>query len=868
MANFTIYIEDISGLYENVALLSGLNDIITYGPIKSNSIIAYKSLEAGYITPALDYSYNLNVSRDAKIGNNLDVYNNLNVMNQGYINKLIVYNILNYQFQLIYNGNFSIYVYIDQYYNVYPAYVNNTTTVVNFLDPNTLNNGVDKNLFQSFVYIHNNSYAITSILNTNPNTIDATKLQSSPIRGQPIYGTIVNYIQMIMVFYNNPVIVYGVNPIGTNDVYYYDQLTNSLVTGKLDINNNIVNPSYGTPLNIQYQQIEKNIFNDISTTISNSNYAFYSDGNNMLNGTLNVENNASFQSNVYIKSTLNVSDNVKMFNGLNVSNNTSIKGKLSVTDNVSFFNGLNVTNNTSIKGKLSVTDNVSFFNGLNVTNNTAFNGQMTVIDNVSLFNGLNVSNNTAFKGQMTVTDNVSFFNGLNVSNNTSFKGQLSVTDNVSFFNGLNVSNNTSFKGKLSVTDNVSFFNGLNVTNNTSIKGKLSVTDNVSFFNGLNVTNNTSIKGKLSVTDNVSFFNGLNITNNTSIIGHLSVTENVSFFDGLNVTNNTSLNGNLYVETNSVFNGSSIFTKKIDANNGLNVTNGLFADKFNMNLDATFIGGIIECQVLRCPTITDVTGSSNFDQVGLLKIEDSINASTGLAVPGTALFSGTGTTTIVNSFIVDSPSIEIKGFGSTNGIEYRGRFNLSTTGTNNLLKYEGNSTLTGTATGPAIVVNQNDSLENNDIARFQYNTTNVFTIGKNGNTTIYGGLKVGYTPNILNTTFNTSSNATLDINGTCAVNQNILLSGNIISQSDRNIKTNIIPIEDCLEKINNMSGYRYNRIDLNDNRTHIGLIAQEIEEIFPELVTETNNIKGINYQGFIAVLLNCIKELNKKIESKK
>jgi hypothetical protein len=173
---------------------------------------------------------------------------------------------------------------------------------------------------------------------------------------------------------------------------------------------------------------------------------------------------------------------------------------------------------------------------------------------------------------------------------------------------------------------------------------------------------------------------------------------------------------------------------------------------------------------------------------------------------------------------------------------------------------------GVISAPAIVVNQNDSLRNYDIARFQYNTTNVFTIGPNGNTNINGGLKVGYT--ILNTQFNTSNNATLDISGNCAVSQNILLAGNVISQSDRNIKTNIIPIEDCLEKINNMSGYRYNRIDLNDNKTHIGLIAQEIEEIFPELVTESNNIKGINYQGFIAVLLNCIKELNKKIESKK
>ena len=406
---------------------------------------------------------------------------------------------------------------------------------------------------------------------------------------------------------------------------------------------------------------------------------------------------------------------------------------------------------------------------------------------------------------------------------------------------------------------------MNVTNNTSIVGKLSVTDNVSFFNGLNVSNNTSIVGKLSVTDNVSFFNGLNVTNNTSIVGHLSVTENVSFLNGLNVTNNTSLIGHLYVESESTFNSSSLF------NNGMLVRKNILTEGIKM-----LPGGIIYANEIRAttvfsPSFTNVSGSSSFDNVVSLTLQDVTNVSTDGTSETTisnAVFGGTGSTTINNEFIVDSPSIEIRGIGSTNGIDYTGRFNLSTTGLNNSLKHEGNTTLIGTATAPAIVVNQNDSLENNDIARFQYNTTNVFTISKNGNTTIYGGLKVGYAPNTETTSFNTSSNAKLDINGTCAVSENIYLSGNIISRSDRNIKTNIIPIEDCLEKINNISGYRYNRIDLNDNKTHIGLIAQEIEEIFPELVIESNNIKGINYQGFIAVLLNCIKELNKKIESKK
>jgi hypothetical protein len=169
-------------------------------------------------------------------------------------------------------------------------------------------------------------------------------------------------------------------------------------------------------------------------------------------------------------------------------------------------------------------------------------------------------------------------------------------------------------------------------------------------------------------------------------------------------------------------------------------------------------------------------------------------------------------------------------------------------------------ITNQGTGPGLIINQTDT-NANDIVSFQDSSLNVFTVADSGNTTIMGALKIGYTPI---TPFTITSGTTLDISGACSISQNLLLAGNVISQSDRKIKTNIESIDDCLKKIEHINGYTYNRIDL-DNEKHIGLIAQEVEELFPELVTETNNIKGINYQGFIAVLLNCIKELNKKIE---
>ena len=46
---------------------------------------------------------------------------------------------------------------------------------------------------------------------------------------------------------------------------------------------------------------------------------------------------------------------------------------------------------------------------------------------------------------------------------------------------------------------------------------------------------------------------------------------------------------------------------------------------------------------------------------------------------------------------------------------------------------------------------------------------------------------------------------------------------------------------------------------------IGLLAQDIEKVFPELVSESNGIKSINYQGLVPVLINALKEQEEKIK---
>ena len=97
-----------------------------------------------------------------------------------------------------------------------------------------------------------------------------------------------------------------------------------------------------------------------------------------------------------------------------------------------------------------------------------------------------------------------------------------------------------------------------------------------------------------------------------------------------------------------------------------------------------------------------------------------------------------------------------------------------------------------------------------------------------------------------------------------VSGDIYASGNITSFSDIRLKENIVQLSGCLEKINNIRGVSFDRIDTGIK--HIGLIAQEVQDKFPELVSTDYNtgFKSVNYGNVVAVLLECIKELKVKV----
>ena len=96
-------------------------------------------------------------------------------------------------------------------------------------------------------------------------------------------------------------------------------------------------------------------------------------------------------------------------------------------------------------------------------------------------------------------------------------------------------------------------------------------------------------------------------------------------------------------------------------------------------------------------------------------------------------------------------------------------------------------------------------------------------------------------------------------------------------SDISLKENITKIENSLQKLFMINGYKYDWKDdyINSRggedgyfiRKHdVGVIAQEIEQVLPEIVSEREDgIKAVKYERIVALLIEAVKELSKKVD---
>jgi hypothetical protein len=138
-------------------------------------------------------------------------------------------------------------------------------------------------------------------------------------------------------------------------------------------------------------------------------------------------------------------------------------------------------------------------------------------------------------------------------------------------------------------------------------------------------------------------------------------------------------------------------------------------------------------------------------------------------------------------------------------------------------------------------------------------------------TIYDQANHGPTISGLGVCFRTGSTPAqtgkLNSSGTFTVSGDIIAYG---SPSDISLKENVKPISNALNKVEKLQGVTFNWKEKQENilniKEDIGFIAQDVQNILPELVRKNENGKlSLRHQGIIPVLLEAIKELSDKIK---
>jgi hypothetical protein len=360
--------------------------------------------------------------------------------------------------------------------------------------------------------------------------------------------------------------------------------------------------------------------------------------------------------------------------------------------------------------------------------------------------------------------------------------------------------------------------------------------------------------------------GLDITGNANIAGNLTLGGAITIGDATADTVNVvaSLSSSLIPQTTNAFDLGSA-TK-------------IWKDLYISTGSIKFVAGTTVVKELSLATLTSLeaaTGSSNVSITNLNTTTASLNTSVSNLNTTTASLntSVSNLNTTTASLLIETANLET--FSSS-----------ALTRLDNLEGKDISITLTGDVTGTGTITN---------LANVSFATTIA------ANSVALGTDTTGdYVGTITGGTGVTSTGATSGegISHTISIGQAVATSSNVqfnslgigmaasatagridatndvvaFSSSDIRFKENIVPIENALDKISKISGNTYdwkaeNKVEHGYEGNDVGVIAQEIEAVLPQLVqTRESGFKAVKYDKLVALLIEGIKEQQQNIDN--
>ena len=158
------------------------------------------------------------------------------------------------------------------------------------------------------------------------------------------------------------------------------------------------------------------------------------------------------------------------------------------------------------------------------------------------------------------------------------------------------------------------------------------------------------------------------------------------------------------------------------------------------------------------------------------------------------------------------------------------------------------------------------------------SSEVFRVDRNGNLVLNGAITAsGYNKSNWDTAYGWGNHATANYWSTSSPDPQIIAAGSVTFQYDvevqgtfsetsaRRYKENIVDLEPVTDKVYALRPVRYNKI--GSETQEIGLIAEEVAELFPEVVhyNDEGQPESLNYTRLSVLLLQTVKELSERIQ---
>jgi acyl-[acyl carrier protein]--UDP-N-acetylglucosamine O-acyltransferase len=383
---------------------------------------------------------------------------------------------------------------------------------------------------------------------------------------------------------------------------------------------------------------------------------------------------------------------------------------------------------------------------------------------------------------------------------------------------------------------------MDIGGNLRVRGYVKTDDlevsNVLILNSSVINGNQTITSNLYVSGITTLENILQVNSSQNITEYLSIGSNLFVRGNLIVTGLTNLNNNLTVSGLTNLNNNLTVSGLTNLNNNLTVS-GL--TNLNNNL-----------------TVSGLTNLNNN-----LTISGLTNLNNNLIVSGLTNLNNT----ILNDNLTANSNVNILQNLNVEGDSYLKNLTVETINISQFSLFEDGLTI-GTFLTVDGVANISSSLT--------VSGTSTFDMPVNINSCLYVSCCATINNLMVNNDLYVTGRTTikdktyllscLQVSGCGRIMSDLHVVGRVIARdldliSDKNLKNNIKTLENALDKVNKLRGVEFNWKDTGNKE--IGLIAQEVEQIVPELVIESDGTKSVRYPNLVALLIEAIKELGNK-----